>query len=101
MSRAFLIGLAATAMVAVSASAALAAPPSAEQKADFYATCVGISQNQPLCTCKADAAMTLVDSDFMAVIIAAMKGKAPPAKYEAPYNDYIVGSTRACGMGGA
>ncbi len=92
--------LAALGLAALSAGAALAAPPSAEQKTEFHRTCVGISQNEPLCTCKADAAMDLVDTDFMAVIIAAMKGKAPPAQYELPYNDYIAASTRVCGMGG-
>ena len=81
-------------------SGAASAAPSAEQKAEFLATCIGISQNQPLCTCKAEAAMTLVDSDFMEVIIRSMRGAAPPAQYEVPYNDYIAASTRACGMGG-
>ncbi len=78
---------------------AAAAAPSAEQRDDFYKTCMAISQNEPLCTCKADAALTLVDAEFMAVIIAAMKGKTPPDEYAVPYNDYIVESTRACGMG--
>jgi len=96
--RSVLAGLALA--TALHAGTAFAAPPSADQKAEFHQTCVSISQNEPLCTCKADAAMTLVDSDFMAVIIAAMKGKAPPAQYEVPYNDYIAASTRACGMGG-
>lgn len=91
----------ALAAAAFSAGAALAAPPSAEQKAEFYKTCVSISQNAPLCTCKADAAMKLVDSEFMAVIITSMRGAAPPSKYDVPYNDYIAESTRACGMGGA
>lgn len=80
---------------------AQAAAPSAEQKAEFLKTCIGISQNTPLCTCKADAAMTLVDSDFMAVIIKSMRGATPPSEYDVPYNDYIAASTRACGMGGA
>lgn len=95
--RRFLFALA---VLTTSAGAAFAAAPSAEQKAEFLATCIGISQNQPLCTCKAEAAMSLVDSEFMAVIIRSMRGAAPPAQYEVPYNDYIAASTRACGMGG-
>lgn len=89
-----------TLAMTLAAGSAQASPPSAEQKAEFYKTCVSISQNAPLCTCKADAAMTLVDSEFMAVIITSMRGAAPPSKYDVPYNDYIAASTRACGMGG-
>lgn len=44
--------------------------------------------------------MTLVDERFMGVVIASMQGGSPPPQYEAPYNDYIIASTRACGMGG-
>jgi hypothetical protein len=95
--RVFAAGLAA---LALTVGMAAAAPPTTEQKAEFYKTCVGISQNQPLCTCKADAAMELVDGDFMAVIIKSMRGAAPPSQYDVPYNDYIAASTRACGMGG-
>lgn len=91
----------ALATLALGVAPAVAAPPTAEQKAEFLKTCVGISQNQPLCTCKADAAMTLVDADFMAVIIRSMRGATPPSEYDVPYNDYIAASTRACGMGGA
>ena len=79
-----------------------AAPPSAEQKADFLATCLKIAPEAgELCTCKADAAMSLVDTEFMAVIIASMKGKDVPADLYDTYNDYIARSTEACGMGSA
>jgi hypothetical protein len=81
------------------AGAAQAAAPSAAQKATFLDVCVKTSQNEPLCTCKADAAMTLVDADFMDVILASMSGKTLDPKYNVAYNDYIVESTRACGMG--
>jgi hypothetical protein len=91
--------LAALAALGMLGGTAMAATPSAEQRADFHKTCMAISQNEPLCTCKADAAITLVDAEFMAVIVAAMKGKTPPDEYAVPYNDYIVESTRACGMG--
>ena len=77
-------------------SPALAASVSAEQKAEFYKTCVGISQNEPLCTCKADAAVKLIDADFMTMVIASMKGKAPPAEQNVPYNDYIAQSNAVC-----
>ena len=85
--------------VGLLATPALAAAPSAEQKAQFYEACVGTSGNVPLCTCKADAAVKLVDQQFMAVILSSMKGKTLAAEYAVPYNNYIVESTRACGMG--
>lgn len=77
----------------------LAAAPTAEQKAEFYDACVKTSSNVELCTCKADAAVQLIDQDFMAVVLASMKGKTLDDKYAIAYNDYIVESTRACGMG--
>jgi hypothetical protein len=86
------------ALVGVS-TAASAAAPSSEQKAAFYKSCVKNGGDQQLCTCKADAAMKLVDSEFMDVIITAMSGGSFLRKYDVPYNDYIVESTRACGMG--
>ena len=76
-----------------------AAAPSAEQRAEFYKTCMGIAQNDALCSCKADAALKLVDSDFMAMVIASMKGKAPPAEQNVPYNDYIAKSNQICKPG--
>ena len=91
--------MAALAMLAVLTAPVLAAAPSAEQKADFYDASVKTSGNVQLCTCKADAAVQLVDNDFMAVVLASMKGKTLDDKYAVAYNDYIVESTRACGMG--
>ena len=75
---------------------AQAAAPSAEQRADFYKTCMRIAQDQALCTCKADAALTLVDSEFLAMVIAAMKGKAPPTAQNAAYNVYVAKSNQIC-----
>jgi hypothetical protein len=92
--------IALTALV-LTASTAQAAPPTAAQKDAFYKQCVKTSQNTTLCKCKADAAMKLVDEDFMAVIIASMGGKSLDPKYDDAYTAYIVGSTEACGMGGA
>ncbi|MEO7220955.1 MAG: hypothetical protein ABIY37_00635 [Devosia sp.] len=77
----------------------LAGAPTAAQKAEFYASCVKTSNNTELCTCKAAAAIKLVDEDFMAVIVASMQGKTLADQYAVAYNDYIVESTRACGMG--
>ena len=91
--------MAALAILAVLTAPALAAAPSTEQKAEFYAACVKTSGNVALCTCKADAAVQLVDNNFMAVVLASMKGKTLDDKYAVAYNDYIVESTRACGMG--
>lgn len=86
--------------LALLAGSAFAAPPTAAQKDAFYAACVKNSDgNTTLCTCKADAAMTLIDSDFMAVVISSMTGTTPDDKYAVPYNNYIAASTRACGMG--
>ena len=75
---------------------AMAAAPSAEQKADFYKTCMGIASDETLCSCKADAAMTLVDADFMAMVISSMKGKSPPAGEYAAYNVYVAKSNQVC-----
>ncbi|WP_375599033.1 hypothetical protein [Devosia sp. Naph2] len=75
---------------------ALAAPPTAAQKNEFYAVCMGIAQDASLCGCKADAAMTLIDERFMGVVIASMKGGSPqPADYDA-YNTYVAKSNQVC-----
>jgi len=89
-------GLVALAMLTVPA---VAAPGTAEQRADFYKTCMGIAQDDALCSCKADAALKLVDGDFMAMVIASMKGKTPPAEQNVPYNDYIAHSNQICKPG--
>jgi hypothetical protein len=81
---------------------AYAAPPTPEQKADFLKTCLKVAPAAgELCRCKADAAMTLIDTEFMAVVIASMKGKDVPDNLYDTYNDYIARSTQACGMGSA
>jgi hypothetical protein len=79
-----------------------AAPPTPEQKADFLATCLKVAPAAgELCRCKADAAMSLIDTEFMAVVIGAMKGGDVADQYYDTYNDYIARSTQACGMGSA
>ena len=73
-----------------------AAPPTAEQKADFYKTCMGIASDDALCSCKADAAMTLIDERFMAMVIAAMQGGAVPQDQYSAYNTYVAKSNQIC-----
>ena len=75
---------------------AQAAAPSPEQKADFYKICMGIAQDDALCSCKADAAMTLIDAEFMAMVIASMKGKSPPEGQYSAYNTYVAKSNQIC-----
>jgi hypothetical protein len=87
--------LAVTAL-ALMPAAAFAAPPTAAQKAEFYATCMGIAQDQTLCSCKADAAMELIDERFMGVVISSMQGGAPAEADFVPYNTYVAQSNRIC-----
>ena len=86
--------LATTALLALTAPAFAA--PTAEQKAEFYEVCIGISQNTELCTCKAEAAMTLLDERFMGVVIASMKGGSPDAGDYDAYNTYVAKSNQVC-----
>ncbi|QDZ12049.1 hypothetical protein [Devosia ginsengisoli] len=89
------------AALALAALALLTAPalaaPTAAQKDEFYAACMGIAQDAKLCGCKADAAMTLIDERFMGVVIASMKGTSSPAAgdYNA-YNSYVARSNQIC-----
>ncbi len=77
-------------------------PPTAAQKADFLAECLKVAPAAgELCRCKADAAMTLIDTEFMAVVISSMKGKDVPDDLYDAYANYIAHSTEACGMGSA
>lgn len=83
-------------MAALAGMPALAADPTPAQKAQFYAVCMAISGNEPLCTCKADAAMTLIDERFMGVVISSMKGGSPTSSDYAVYNTYVARSNRIC-----
>ncbi|KKB07663.1 hypothetical protein [Devosia chinhatensis] len=74
----------------------LAGPPSAAQNEEFYRVCVGISQDEALCACKADAAMSLIDERFMGVVIASMKGGSPAAADYQAYNAYVAKSNQIC-----
>ena len=91
-----LMAVVALAMLSGSALAAGGAKPTEAQKAEFHKVCMGIAQNETLCTCKADAAMTLLDESFMAEVIASMKGKAPPTADNVKYGQYIAQSNAKC-----
>lgn len=75
---------------------ALAAAPTPAQKAEFHSVCVGISGNEQLCTCKADAAMQLIDERFIGVVISSMKGGSPAASDYEAYNTYVAKSNQIC-----
>jgi hypothetical protein len=77
-------------------SAALAAQPTAEQKAQFHGVCMSIAQDETLCSCKAEATDKLIDSDFMAIVIDSMRGKTLDPKYAVRYNDYVAHSNQIC-----
>lgn len=78
------------------AAPAFAATPTAAQKDEFYSVCMGIANDQTLCSCKADAAMTLIDADFMAMVIGAMKGASVPQATYVAYNTYVAKSNQIC-----
>lgn len=80
----------------LAAGPALAAPPTSAQKDEFYRTCMGIAQDETLCSCKADAAMTLIDERFMGVVIAAMQGGSTAQADAVPYNTYVAKSNQIC-----
>ena len=88
--------LAVLALLGLSSVPALAASPTAEQKDEFYRVCMCIAQNDTLCACKAEAAMTLIDERFMGVVIASMQGKAPASGDYVAYNTYVAKSNQVC-----
>ena len=88
--------LLAIAVTLVLSGPALAASPTTAQKDEFYRVCMGIAQNQALCACKAEAAMTLIDERFMDVVIASMKGGTPASTDFVAYNTYVAKSNQVC-----
>ena len=88
----------AAAMIALTAGAALAAPPTAEQKARFLKACEKYGTTA-VCTCKAEQAVKLVDSDFMEIIIDSINGKPTPVKDTLKYGVYISKSNAVCAPG--
>ena len=89
-------GLLAASVLTASVMAVQAAAPTAAQKDEFYGVCMGIADDQTLCSCKADAAMTLIDADFMAMVIGAMKGASVPKNTYVAYNTYVAKSNQIC-----
>jgi hypothetical protein len=87
---------AATALLLALTAPAFAAAPTTAQKAEFHAVCMAISGNEPLCTCKADAAMELIDARFMGVVIASMQGGTPDVADYSAYNTYVAKSNQIC-----
>lgn len=73
-----------------------AAAPTPAQKTEFYQVCMEIASDDTLCSCKADAAMTLIDERFMGVVIASMKGGSPAEGDYAAYNAYVAKSNQVC-----
>jgi hypothetical protein len=90
--------LAAAAVVALAAltNTVVAGPPTAAQKNTFHRVCMSIASNEPLCACKADAAVKLIDSDFIELVISAMKGETYPADEQGRYDEYIRRSNAIC-----
>lgn len=72
------------------------ATPTDAQKTEFHRVCMSIAQDETLCTCKADAAMTLIDEPFMAMVIGAMQGGAVPQDQYRAYNAYVAKSNGIC-----
>ena len=100
MMKQVLVALLAFGMMAGAGGAATkvaGAPPTAEQKAEFYKVCMGIAQDEALCSCKADAAMTLIDERMMGYVIAGMKGAGnAPDDVQRDWNDYVARSNQIC-----
>ena len=89
----FLVTLAVLALATIPAAAAA---PTAAQKDEFYRVCMGIAQNDTLCSCKAEAALSLIDERFMDVVITSMKGGSPDAADYDAYNTYVAKSNQVC-----
>ncbi len=89
------------AALALTLTPALAAtPPTAEQKAAFLSQCLKNSDgNTTLCTCKAEQAMKLIDTDFMKIVLATMKGGTLPVDQSKPYAVYVSKSNAVCAPG--
>ncbi|MBS3850279.1 hypothetical protein PSC71_04390 [Devosia sp. J2-20] len=88
--------IAVLALLGLLSAPALAASPTKAQQDEFYSVCMGIAQNQALCSCKAEAAMTLIDERFMGVVIASMKGGTPASSDFVAYNTYVAKSNQVC-----
>ena len=75
----------------------IANPPTDAQLKAFFAACIHVAPEATvLCKCKEDAAPKLIDTAFMDVVIASIKGKPLAAKYYDQYNNYIARSNQIC-----
>ena len=88
--------LAGLALIVMATIPAIAAAPTAAQKDEFYSVCMGIAQDEALCSCKAEAALSLIDARFMDVVITSMKGGSPDAADYDAYNTYVAKSNQVC-----
>ena len=93
-----LLIVAALSMVSSGAMAkTIANPPTAAQLKTFYDTGIKVAPAASvLCKCKEDAAPKIIDTAFMDIVIASMKGKPLEAKYYDAYNNYIARSNQIC-----
>ena len=96
-----LLMVAALSMATTGAMAAKLAPitnpPTDVQLKAFYAACIHVAPEATvLCKCKEDAAPKLIDTAFMDIVIASIKGKPLAAKYYDTYNNYIARSNQIC-----
>lgn len=83
--------------IAKAATHTIANPPTNEQLDAFYAACIHVAPEATvLCKCKKEAAPKLIDTAFMDVVIASIKGKPLEAKYYDAYNEYIGRSNQIC-----
>ena len=72
-------------------------PPTDAQLQAFYDECITVAPAAGvLCKCKQQAAPKLIDTAFMDIVIASMKGKPLEAKYYDAYNEYIGRSNQIC-----
>ena len=93
-----LLMVAALSMITSGAMAkTIANPPTDAQLKAFYAACTHVAPEATvLCKCKEDAAPKLIDTAFMDIVIASIKGKPLEAKYYDAYNEYIGRSNQIC-----
>jgi hypothetical protein len=96
--RGIIVVAGALAMLSTGAMAkTIANPVTDAQKAAFYSACIHVAPEATvLCKCKEEAAPKLIDTAFMDVVIASIKGKPLEAKYYDAYNDYIARSNKIC-----
>ena len=75
-------------------------PPTAAQMAQFSKLCLkNSSGNSTLCTCKSAQAPKLIDTTFMALVLATMSGKTLPVEDSHNYAVYISSSNKVCAPG--